>query len=468
LTGPQIRSDFLMLNLFGKLDAAKTHCDGQSRRGFLRVGGMAAGGLSLSQLLALEAQAGTGSSHKAIINVYLPGGPSHLDTFDLKPEATSDIRGEFQPIKTNVPGMEICEEFPRLAKIADKFAIIRSIYDSEGRHDCYQCMTGRKFKDKNTAPPGGWPSFGAWVSKIQGSNPGVPANVSLMYPTGNRTWGEAGTGGFVGAAHSPIQMVEKDPNARAQNMTLGNMTLDRLEDRQQLLAAVDGFKRSADSSGSMDGLDQFNQQAVQILSNSGLVNALDISKEDPKIAERYGINDPRYQRDGAPKMVRNFLVARRLVEAGARVVSLNYSRWDWHGGDGMNFPRSRQEFPLLDRGLSALITDLHERGLDKDVSVVVWGEFGRTPKINKNNSRDHWPRATFALMAGGGMKTGQVIGATDRTGGDVDQRPITFQEVFATLYQNVGIDLKKATIIDPTGRPQYLVEPHADPIRELV
>ena len=457
-----------MLNLFGKLDARQTHCDGSSRRGFLRAGGMAAGGLSLSQLLALEAQAGTGSSHKAIINIYMPGGPSHLDTFDLKPNAPSDIRGEFRPIGTNVPGMEICEEFPRLARMADKFAIIRSIYDSEGRHDCYQCMTGRKFKDKNTAPPGGWPSFGAWVSKIQGSNPGVPANVSLMYPTGNRTWGEPGTGGFVGAAHAPIQMVEKDPNARAQDMTLRDMTLDRLEDRQQLLAAVDGFKRDADSTGSMHGLDQFNQQAVQILSDSGLVNALDISKEDPRIAARYGINDPKYQRDGAPKMIRNFLVARRLVEAGARVVSLNYSRWDWHGGDGMNFPRSRQEFPLLDQGLSALITDLHERGLDKDVSVVLWGEFGRTPKINKNNSRDHWPRATFAVVAGGGMKTGQVIGATDRTGGDVDQRPITFQEVFATLYHNIGIDLKKATIVDATGRPQYLVEPHAEPIRELV
>ena len=167
-------------------------------------------------------------------------------------------------------------------------------------------------------------------------------------------------------------------------------------------------------------------------------------------------------------MVRNFLVARRLAEAGARVVSMNFSRWDWHGGDGLNFPRSRQEAPLLDQGLSALVADLHERGLDKDVSVVVWGEFGRTPKINKMNSRDHWPAVTFALMAGGGMRTGQVIGATNRLGEYPIERPIKFQEVFATLYHNAGIDVRSSTITDLHGRPQYLVDSGIEPIRELV
>ena len=167
-------------------------------------------------------------------------------------------------------------------------------------------------------------------------------------------------------------------------------------------------------------------------------------------------------------MIRNVLVARRLVEAGARVVSLNYSRWDWHGGDGLNFPRSRDEFPLFAQGLSALLTDLHERGLDQDVSVVVWGEFGRTPKINKMNSRDHWPRANFALLAGGGMNTGQVIGATDRLGGDVAERPVKFQEIFATLYHNMGIDVRTATVKDNQGRPHYLVDAGIQPIKELV
>jgi uncharacterized protein (DUF1501 family) len=167
-------------------------------------------------------------------------------------------------------------------------------------------------------------------------------------------------------------------------------------------------------------------------------------------------------------MVRNFCVARRLIEAGARVVSMNYARWDWHGGDGMNFPRSRQEFPLLDQGLSALITDLHERGMDIDVTVVVWGEFGRTPRINKNNSRDHWPRVTFALMAGGGLNHGQVIGKTDKNGSDIVDRPLKFQEVFATMYHALGINPRIASVRDTGGRPQYLVDPGTLPIRELI
>lgn len=455
-----------MLTILGRSDQKRNHCDGMSRRHFLKIGGMAAGGLSLAQLLSMQAQAGTGSSRKSIINIYLPGGPSHIDTFDLKPESASEYRGEFRPIKTNVPGIEICEHFPRLAKMMDKFSLIRSIADSDGDHDCYQCMTGHPRKDRG--PQGGWPTMGAWVSKLQGANPGIPANVALMYPTGNRTWGDPGTGGFMGPSYGPMNLVAKDPQTKAQNMTLQDITLDRLRDRDQLRHAFDQFRREADNSGIMEGLDYFNQQAMEILSGTGLVDALDLSKEDPKTLERYGQNDPRYERDGAPKMIRNFLVARRLVEAGARVVSLNYSRWDWHGGDGMNFPKSKEEFPLLDQGLSALVTDLHEKGLDKEVSVVVWGEFGRTPRLNSMNSRDHWPKVNFALLAGGGMRNGQVIGATDRVGGDIVERPVKFQEVFATLYHNLGIDVRTATVKDIQGRPQYLVDSGIEPIRELV
>jgi len=456
-----------MLEMFGKRDRARSHCDGYSRRDFLKVGGMAAGGLSLGQLLGMEAKARTGSSHKAIINIYLPGGPSHLDMFDLKPDAPSEIRGEFRPIGTNVPGIQICEMFPKLAKMADKFAIIRSLADSDGEHDCYQCMTGHKRRDRS--PVGGWPNIGAPVSKLFGAKtPGVPANLSLMYPTGNRTWGEAGTGGYVGNSYAPMGLVDKDPNQRAKSMTLQGMTLDRLMDRETLRHSMDRLHSEIDATGQMEGLDAYNQQALEILSDGKLSEALDISNEHPKVAERYGVNDPKYQRDGAPKMVKNFLVARRLIEAGARVVSLNYSRWDWHGGDGMNFPRSREEMPLLDQGLSALITDLHERGMENDVSIVMWGEFGRTPKINKMNSRDHWPKANFAFVAGGGMNTGQVIGATDRGGHEPVERPVKFQEIFATLYHNLGIDLATATIEDASGRPHFLVDPGIKPIRELI
>ena len=454
-----------MLELFGKRDKKNTHCDGYSRRNFLKIGGMAAGGLSLDQLMAMEAKSGTSSSHKSIINIYLPGGPSHLDMFDLKPDAPSEIRENLNPSEQMCQECKSVRCSPRLAKIADKFAIVRSISDSDGAHDCYQCMTGHK--KSSQSPTGGWPSFGSWVSKIQGSNPGVPANLSLMYPTGNRTWGEAGTGGFIGTAH-PMGLVDKDPNTRAKSLTLKGMSLERLMDRETLRSSVDQMRRDVDATGQMSGLDNYNKQALEILSDSGLANALDISKENPKIAERYGVNDPKYQRDGAPKMIRNFLVARRLVEAGARVVSLNYSRWDWHGGDGMNFPRSREEFPLLDQGLSALITDIHERGLSNDVSIVMWGEFGRTPKINAKNSRDHWPKANFCLLAGGGMNTGQVIGATNSRGEEPIERPVKFQEVFATLYHNVGIDLNSATVRDSSGRPHYLVDQGIEPIHELI
>ena len=456
-----------MLTIFGNRDRSGTHCDGVSRRNFLKIGGMAAGGLSLVDVLAAEARAGTSNPNKAVINVFMPGGPSHIDLFDLKPNAPSEVRGEFSPIRTNVPGMEISEVFPELAKHADKFAIVRSIADADGRHDGYQCMTGHKRSD--VAPAGGWPMFGSTVSKIRGNaNPAIPANLSLMYPTGFRDWGNPQGSGYVGKAHDPMPLVSKDPLAKPASMTLNGITLERLGDRRQLLNSVDQFRRHVDQSPTLSGMDSFTQQALSILTDSKLADALDVSKEDPRIVERYGKNDPTYQRDGAPKMVQNFLIARRLVEAGARVVSMNYSRWDWHGGDGMNFPRTREEAPLFDRALAALLQDLQERGLDKDVSVVVWGEFGRTPKINKMNSRDHWPQASFALMAGGGMQTGQVIGSTNRLGEHPVDRPVKFQEVFATLYHNLGIDVRTATIDDLSGRPQYLVDAGIEPIHELI
>ncbi len=438
------------------------------RRHFLKIGGMAAGGLSLPQLLAAESAQNVGSSHKAIINIFLPGGPPHVDMFDMKPEAPREIRGEFQPIKSNVPGMEFCELFPNLAKCADKFAIIRSLADSEGRHDPHQCMTGRRKLDP-AAPPGGWPNAGAWVSKVAGSAPGVPANVALMYPSKGGNWGDPYGGGFVGPAHAPMNLVERDPLAKPQDLALRGVSLDRLEDRTRLREALSDFQRNASSAAESGALDVYHQQALDILTGSKLTKALDLATEDPKVLERYGANDPVYTYDGPPKMIRNFLVALRLVEAGARVVSLNFSRWDWHGtADLFNFKRAREDFPMLDKGLAAMLEDMHLRGLDRDVAVVVWGEFGRTPKLNKLNSRDHWPKASFALMAGGGMNTGQVIGATDKHGNAPTERPVKFQEVWATLYHCIGIDPTRTTLQDSRGRPHYLVDSGIKPIRELV
>jgi hypothetical protein len=435
-------------------------CDGVSRRDFLRIGGLALGGLSLPSILRAEAQSGVGRSHKAVIMIFLPGGPSHQDIFDLKMDAPSEIRGEFKPISTNVPGIQITEHLPRLARMMDKCTLIRSMSDCDGRHDAFQCLTGRPF---NQQPPGGWPAFGSAVSKVQGAvDPAVPPFVGLAPKMGHMEWARCGEPGFLGVKHAPF---EPNKGSGLDDMTLSGVTLGRLADRKALLTSFDKFRRDVDASGLMEGLDAFNQQAFGVLTSSKLLKALDVTKEDPRIAERYGKGDPKNRDDGGPKLMEHFLAARRLVEAGARCVTVAFSRWDHHG---KNFDALRQDLPLLDQGLTALITDLHERGLDKDVSVVVWGEFGRTPTINKDAGRDHWPRVSCALLAGGGMNHGQVIGATDRLGGEATERPVMFGEVFATLYQRLGIDVTKTTLDDLTGRPQYLVQPGCLPMRELI
>jgi uncharacterized protein (DUF1501 family) len=255
-----------------------------------------------------------------------------------------------------------------------------------------------------------------------------------------------------------------------KDMVLNGVSLDRLGDRRSLLKSVDRLKREVDNTSTLEGIDTFTAQAMDLLTSSKLADALDLSKEDPKIVERYGTGDPTKFMDGngAPRVPQSLLVARRLVEAGARVVTLNYSKWDWHGGSyNTIFNREKEDFPPFDKCVSALVEDLHMRGLDKDCTVIIWGEFGRTPKISKQVGRDHWPRVNCALMAGG-MKTGQVIGATDRLAGEAVSRPVTFPEIYATLYHNLGIDASGTTIKDLNGRPQYLVADHAQPLRELV
>lgn len=435
-------------------------CDGVSRRDFLRIGSVGLGGVSLPGLLRAESQSSIRRSHKAVIMVFLPGGPSHQDMVDLKMEAPSEIRGEFNPISTNVPGIQICEHLPLLAKQMDKFALIRSMVGALDRHYAFQCLTGRH---QGNEPPGGWPCMGSVLSKLEGPvDPAIPAFVGMSPKMGHVPWSDNGVPGFLGVGHAPFQ---PNKGAGKDDMVLNGISLDRLADRRALLASFDQFRRDTDASGMMEGLDTFNQQAFGILTSSRLLEAMDIEKEDPKIRERYGKGDPKNRDDGAPKMMEHFLIARRLVEAGARCVTVGFSRWDHHG---RNFDALRQDLPLLDQGLSALIEDLYQRGMDKDVSVIVWGEFGRTPVINKDGGRDHWPRVSFAMLSGGGMNTGQVIGATDRLGGEAVERPVQFGEVFATLYHNLGIDVNKVTIPDFTGRPQFLVDNGIQPMKELV
>jgi hypothetical protein len=448
-----------MLTLYSRPPARSGYCDGVSRRNFLRIGALSLGGLALPQILQAEAASGVGRSHKAVIMIFLPGGPSHQDMFDLKMDAPSEVRGEFRPIPTNVPGIEICEHLPLLAKLADKYTLVRSMVGAFDDHDAYQCLTGRPNRN---LPPGGWPSMGSALARLQGSvNRTIPPFVGLSPKMGEMRWARSGDAGFLGPAYSPFQ---PNKGGGKEDMTLNGVTLDRLADRRRLLEGFDRFRRDLDASGMMSGLDAFNEQAFGILTSSRLLEALDVGKEDPKVRERYGKGDPKNRDDGGPKLMEHMLVARRLVEAGARCVTLAFSRWDHHGD---NFGALRQDLPLLDRGVSALLQDLQERGLDKDVSVVVWGEFGRTPVINKDGGRDHWPRVSCALLAGGGLRHGQVIGATDRLGGEAVERPVRFGDVFATLYQALGIDVNKVTLPDLSGRPQFLVEEGAQVMREL-
>jgi len=446
-----------MLSIYSKSSGG--FCDGVSRRNFLKVGGLAMGGISLNDVLRAEAAQKSGKSHKAVIMVFLPGGPSHQDMFDMKPDAPSEIRGEFKPISTNVAGIQICEHLPRLAKMMDKCTLIRSLADCDSGHDAFQCLTGRSAKRQ---PPGGWPSMGSIVSKLQGSvSPSMPAFVGLAPKMGHMPWARTGEPGYLGVAHAPFQ-----PNrgSGTGDMELNGITLDRLGDRKTLLASFDSLRRDLDATGLMGGIDVFNQQALNVLTSPKLLHALDLTREDARHVERYGHGENRNRDDGGPRLTSHFLMARRLVEAGARVVTLAFSRWDYHSN---NFGQLREDLPLLDAGLTALITDLHERGLDQDVSVVVWGEFGRTPLINAKGGRDHWPRVASALLACGGMRHGQVIGATDKHAGEPTDRPVAFGEVFATLYRQMGIDVTKAVLNDLSGRPQYLVDGHL-PMPELI
>ncbi|MBL8826198.1 MAG: DUF1501 domain-containing protein [Planctomycetaceae bacterium] len=431
-----------------------------SRRGWLSVGSLALGGLTLPRLLQAEQQTRP-ARHKSIIMIYLTGGPPHQDMVDVKPEAPVEIRGEFKPIASKLPGVQLSELMPCVAGMLDKFAIIRSLVGAEDRHSSYQCVTGHTFRGPQ--PQGGWPEIGSVLSKLHGPvDPAIPPAIDLSMPMAHQPYNLPGPG-FLGMAHTPFKPTG---DGMADMVLQSEIAPARLHQRSQLLAGLDQWRRKIDRTAPTAGLDEFTQQALGILTSSRLVEALNLEREDPRVRARYGQDDPKvlpYSDLGYQAHMSKFLTARRLVEAGARCVTVSFADFDWHGA---NFKNGRKVIPLLDQGLAALVADLHERGLDRDVSVVVWGEFGRTPKVNDKAGRDHWPRVGFAMLAGGGLRTGQVIGATNRYGEEPIARPIHYQDVFATLYHQLGID-PLTTIADLAGRPQTL-NATREPIRELV
>jgi hypothetical protein len=442
---------------------SRTHgfCDRISRRHFLKVGALGLGGLTLADLLRHKARGAVTSAadNKAVIMVYLPGGPSHIDMYDMKPNAPREIRGEFDPIHTNVPGMDLCELMPLQAKIADKFAIIRG-FQTRGGHSGDEMTTGFPTGDKR-------PAFGSVVSRSQGARAkAIPPYVSLNVFS-NFEFFESPA--YLGQAHKPFTPSGPDmDNLRLRK----DVSLDRLAERRALLATLDSLRRDLDDSrGSLAGVDSLTAQALDMVAAPQARLAFDLSREPNKVRDKYGLGSS------------HFLLARRLVEAGVRVVTLsggwvndngsgstNISNWDTHDN---NFPRLRRQAPHLDRALYALLTDLEERGMTQDVAVVVCGEMGRSPRVGVSNAgsqaasngRDHWPTG-FVLVAGGGLRTGQVIGETDRLGERSRGRPHTAQNLLATLYRVLGID-PSLCFTDHTGRPQYILDNH-EPIAELV
>jgi hypothetical protein len=425
-----------MLTLWGP---RQRFCDGLSRRNFLKIGAFGAG-LTLAEMLRLRARAGqAGAPRKSAIMIFLTGGPSHLDMYDLKPNAPAEYRGEFKPIRTNVPGVDICEHFPRQARLWDKLAVVRSVVAVEEHSDAL-VMTGFTENENRTAHH---PSIGAVISKLRGAAAGdVPPFVSLRGMS-------AGTEpGYLGIAHRPF--TPSGPGLANLRLAQG-VTATRMGDRKDLLSRFDAVRRDVDATGTMLGMDGFTTRAFDMVASGTVRRALDLKREEPRARDRY-------------KGVEQFLMARRLIEAGVGCVTLAIGGWDTHAS---NFKTLRRQLPQVDRGVANLIEDLHDRGMDKDVVTVMWGEFGRTPRVNgSDGGRDHWAPVMSALVAGGGLKMGQAIGTTSARAEYPKDRPYRASQVLSTVYQALGID-PALTFPNGSGRPMYLLDDR-EPVAELL
>ena len=426
-------------------------CDGIARRDFLRVGALAGIGLGLPQYLAL-AQAGgvhEGAKAKAAIFIRLNGGPSHMDSFDLKPEAPDAYRGEFKEIATNVPGIRICEHLPKLAKCADKYVILRGVSHNLAAHELGQLYLGT---GNRPGPALRYPCLGSVVARELGAAADTPPFVAV--PSEG-----ADPSGYLGVAYGPLEtgaMPQAGRPMEIRGLTLHDgITLADVERRQGMLEHFDrAFGDFTRKDKLLEGMDQFSQKAYAMMRSPKTRDAFDLGKESPAITALFG-NSPFSQ---------SCLLATRLIEAGVRFVTITLGGWDTHTN---NFKSLRDtSLPTLDDGLSGLLQALEARRLLESTTVFVTGEFGRTPKVNDRGGRDHWPRAMCCLLAGGGFRGGQVIGASDARGEGPKDTPISPDDVAATFYRSLGIDAHKE-YKTPTGRPVMIVR-NGTAIRELV
>jgi hypothetical protein len=432
---------------------------GLSRRGFLRVGALGIGGLTLTDLLRWRSRAAAPTQRpKSAILVHLSGGPSHLDMYDMKPLAPAEYRGEFRPIATNVPGIEVCELMPRQARLADKFAILRGVQVAN-LHTGNMFYSGYPWQESPRASVPGEdrrPAVGSVVSRLRGGAADIPPYVSIE---NNFDWERAY---YAGIEHEPIRVGSNSPRESIENMARhGRVEVARLVDRRRLLSDLDRARGKLDHLAAASQIDSFQSRAFEIISSSRVRDAFDLEKEPRAARERYGEGPYRH----GPHPGRSLLFARRLIEAGVSVVTVGVHNWDTHRE---NFKTLRELVPALDQALYALMTDLEERGLLDDVAIVVGGEFGRTPRIGDQtpDGRGHWPEAGFLWMAGGGLRTGQIVGQTDPRGEQIIGSPIGMQRALATVYRVLGID-PATTMPDYSGRPQFLLDDR-NPISELL
>jgi hypothetical protein len=447
-------------------------CDGLSRRSFLRAGSLGVAGITLPRILEAADTSTAISLPRSVVMIYLCGGPTQHETFDPKPNSPKEIRGSFSPISTAIPGVQFCELLPQLSLSARRFSVVRTLTGMQNRHESFQCYSGRPGgRNGDNEPAGGWPTFGSVASLVQGPGPGgmlpyVDASPQISYgPYRNRglhdASGRESWPGFTGLEHIPFASegdIKKD-------LVLNGANKQRLGSRRSLLETL---RRHRDRK-SADNLDAFQDRAFGLLTSNRLVKAMELENEPRSTRDRYGKLQPTHSSfGGAPQDPQRLLLARRLIEAGVRCVTVGFGAWDWHSNrEGSIEFLSKKYLPVFDHSVSVFLQDMEERGLLETTTVIVWGEFGRTPRINGKGGRDHWPGTQSVLMAGGGVQGGRIVGESDRVGGVPASRPVHVQEIFATLYRNLGIDTNSTKVSDFNGRPRYLVENNRQPVGEL-